>query len=162
MAHIPYGYRVENGRAVIVPEEAAVIRRFFRLYLAGNSIRAAAAKAALPVSQATAVNMIRKTVYLGDDYYPAIIDRKLYQKVSDENTRREQEKKHGAAGKREVSVPDRFLFASDDLRSLKKKMDPSETASALYELVRADEAGSARMGEDRKREISHIMDQHRN
>ncbi len=157
MAHIPYGYRIENGSAVIVRQEADKIRLFFRLYLAGNSIRAAAAKASLPISQATAVNMVRKTIYLGDGYYPAIIDSKLYRKVINETERREQERKQISAKKREVTVPDRFLFASDGLKTLKKRMDPSETASALYELVTADEKGTSRMEEFQKREISSIL-----
>ena len=33
MGQIPYGYRIENGAAVIVPEEAAQIRLIFsKLY----------------------------------------------------------------------------------------------------------------------------------
>ena len=30
MRHIPYGYRIENGRAVIDEEQAATVRDFFR------------------------------------------------------------------------------------------------------------------------------------
>jgi len=39
----PYGYRLEDGRRVIVPEEAAVVRMMFEQYLKGLAIRAVAA-----------------------------------------------------------------------------------------------------------------------
>jgi len=38
----PYGYRVEDDRRVIVPEEAAVVRRIFEEYLSGGAIRGVA------------------------------------------------------------------------------------------------------------------------
>ena len=37
MGQIPYGYRIENGAAVIVPEEAAQIRLIFQNYIAGKN-----------------------------------------------------------------------------------------------------------------------------
>ncbi len=39
---LPYGYRLEDGRVSIVPEEAAVIRRLFKLRAAGESYGAIA------------------------------------------------------------------------------------------------------------------------
>jgi len=39
----PYGYRLDDGRRVIVPEEAAVVRRIFHEYLKGGTIRGVAA-----------------------------------------------------------------------------------------------------------------------
>ena len=39
----PYGYRLEDDRRVIVPKEAAVVRRIFEEYLSGKAIRGVAA-----------------------------------------------------------------------------------------------------------------------
>ncbi len=36
---LPYGYRLENGRAVIVPEEAQVVRRVFRWRAEGRTLQ---------------------------------------------------------------------------------------------------------------------------
>ena len=36
---VPYGYRVENGRFVVVPEEAAVVRQIFQWRIEGRSFR---------------------------------------------------------------------------------------------------------------------------
>ncbi len=39
----PYGYRLEDDKRVVVPEEAAVVRRIFAEYLRGGTIRGVAA-----------------------------------------------------------------------------------------------------------------------
>ena len=38
----PYGYRLEDDRRIIVPKEAAVVRRIFEKYLSGGTIRGVA------------------------------------------------------------------------------------------------------------------------
>ena len=38
MRHIPYGYRIENGRAVIDEEQAATVREFFQNYISGMAL----------------------------------------------------------------------------------------------------------------------------
>ena len=42
MGQIPYGYRIENGAAVIIPAEAAQIRLIFQNYIAGMSLQSTA------------------------------------------------------------------------------------------------------------------------
>jgi len=41
---LPYGYRLEGGGAVVVPKEAAVVKRLFRWRAKGLSLRAACAR----------------------------------------------------------------------------------------------------------------------
>ena len=48
MGQIPYGYRIENGAAVIVPEEAAQIRLIFQNYIAGMSLQSAEEQQVIP------------------------------------------------------------------------------------------------------------------
>lgn len=40
MRHIPYGYKIENGMAVIDEKEAAVVREFFDCYISGLALMA--------------------------------------------------------------------------------------------------------------------------
>ena len=47
MRHIPYGYKIENGMAVIDEEEAAMVRKFFDYYISGLALMAAAKKMGL-------------------------------------------------------------------------------------------------------------------
>ena len=44
MTHIPYGYSIVDGKAVIDEEQAAKVRMIFSDYLSGMSLAAVAAK----------------------------------------------------------------------------------------------------------------------
>ena len=103
MAHIPYGYKIENGRAVIVPEEEKRIKEFIELYLSGSSIPKAKEEAGIPLSPATLGQMMKNTLYLGDDYYPAILDHCAFDQVAKERQRRYEAM--GSFRPRKVSAP---------------------------------------------------------
>ena len=65
MRHIPYGYRIENGRAVIDEEQAATVREFFQNYISGMALMPAAEKAGLKLYHGSAGRMLRNKKYLG-------------------------------------------------------------------------------------------------
>lgn len=44
MRHIPYGYRIENGLAVVDEEKVAVVRKLFHNYISGLALILAAEK----------------------------------------------------------------------------------------------------------------------
>ena len=83
MKHIPYGYRIENGAAVVDEAEATVVRDFFNYYISGLALMAAAEKVGLKLYHGSAGRMLRNTKYLGDDYYPAIIDQGTFDKAEE-------------------------------------------------------------------------------
>lgn len=68
MGQIPYGYRIENGAAVIIPEEAAQIRLIFQNYIAGMSLQSAARAAGHPMAHSTVRRMLQRKCYLGDAF----------------------------------------------------------------------------------------------
>lgn len=78
MRHIPYGYRIENGRAIIDEKQAATVREFFQNYISGMALMRAAEKVGLNLYHGSAGRMLRNKKYLGDDYYPAIIDKETF------------------------------------------------------------------------------------
>lgn len=84
MGQIPYGYRIENGAAVIVPEEAAQIRLIFQNYIAGMSLQSAARAAGHPMVHSTVRRMLQRKCYLGDAFYPAILDKETYARANAE------------------------------------------------------------------------------
>ena len=47
MSHTPFGYRIENGKAVIDIEAAEQIKILFESYLSGDSLATAAKKAGM-------------------------------------------------------------------------------------------------------------------
>ena len=71
MGHTPYGYRIENGAAVINEAEAECVRRIFNNYISGMSLREAAKAAGHPLVHSTVKRMLTKKYYCGDDFYPA-------------------------------------------------------------------------------------------
>lgn len=92
-----YGYRIENGKAVIVEEEAAKLRRFIRNYLSGNSVKSAAEAAGITLSATAVRHMLSNPVYLGDRYYPAILTKRTYNRVQREIASRSHNATRGAA-----------------------------------------------------------------
>lgn len=73
MGHTPFGYRIENGKAVIDEAAAAQVRDLHKNYLSGLSLTNAAKEAGLDLLHAGAKRMMLNRHYLGDDFYPAII-----------------------------------------------------------------------------------------
>ena len=47
MIHIPFGYTIQNGRAVVNEKEAIMIKKLFEVYLSGLSLSEAAQKAGI-------------------------------------------------------------------------------------------------------------------
>jgi hypothetical protein len=88
VSHTPFGYRIENGKAAIDIEAAEQIKTLFDSYLSGDSLATAAKKAGITAFHAGIGRMLRNTRYLGDDYYPAIIDPNMFTAAKAERIRR--------------------------------------------------------------------------
>ena len=88
MGHTPFGYRIENGTAVIDEAAATQIRDLYKNYLSGLSLTNAAKEAGLTLLHSGAKRMMQNRHYLGDDFYPAIIDQASFDAVSAELNKR--------------------------------------------------------------------------
>lgn len=88
MGHTPYGYRIVDGRAVIDEAAATQIRELYKNYLSGLSLTNAAKEAGLDLLHSGAKRMMRNKHYLGDDFYPAIIDKGSFDAVEVELNKR--------------------------------------------------------------------------
>ena len=112
MRHIPYGYRIENGRAVIDEKQAVTVREFFQNYISGMALVPAAEKVGLKLYHGSAGRMLRNKKYLGDDYYPAIIDKEIFDKA--EEIRMSRAKALGRVweleGKKDILFPTSFTI----------------------------------------------------
>lgn len=106
MRHILYGYKIENGIAVIDEEEAAMVRKFFDYYISGLALMSAAKKVRLNLYHGSAGRILRNEKYLGDDYYPAIIDRETFDKA--EEVRMSRAKALGRVRKLETKTEQNF------------------------------------------------------
>lgn len=88
MGHTLYGYRIENGVAIIDEHAAEKIRELYQAYLSGDSLRTAANKVDIDVFHAGIGNMLKNSRYLGDEYYAAIIGPDIFAAVQEERVRR--------------------------------------------------------------------------
>ena len=73
-----YGYEMRNGTVVINHSEAAVIKQIYKNYISGMSFSMSAKKAGLNIPHGSVKRLLLKKCYLGDDFYPAIIDKETY------------------------------------------------------------------------------------
>ena len=91
--HLPIGYRIQNGRAEIIPEEAELIQRIFQDYQEGATIYGIAkwmtemgvlnANGHPSWNHGSIGNLLKNPRYCGDEYYPPIISKELFQQVQE-------------------------------------------------------------------------------
>lgn len=136
MRHIPYGYRIENGRVVIDEAQAATVRDFFQNYIFGMALVPAAEKVGLKLYHGSAGRMLRNKKYLRDDYYPAIIDKETFDKA--EKIRMSRAKALGRV--RELEEKKDLIFPTRFSLSVVKKVsdDPFEQAAYAYSLIESE------------------------
>jgi transposase InsO family protein len=85
MQHTPYGYKIENGIAVIDQEAAARVKELYRIYLSGLSLINAAKEAGITGYHSSIARMLTNKRYLGDGYYPQIIDKNTFDQAEAES-----------------------------------------------------------------------------
>ena len=88
-----YGYTIQNGEYIIVPEEAAAVKRIFSLYEMGESYAAIAGtlrRDGIPYDETpdgwnkhAIKRMLENQRYVGKQPYPAMIDRQRFDRVQD-------------------------------------------------------------------------------
>lgn len=83
MTHIPYGYHIENGIAVVDEVDAERIKALYQEYIDCKSIIAAAKKAGIDKTHSVIGRFLKNKVYLGTAYYPQIIDEDIFTKVQE-------------------------------------------------------------------------------
>ena len=87
--HTPYGYQIKDGKAIICQEESDQVRRIFAGYLSGLSLKMAAEEAGLTMQHSSVKRLLQNKHYIGDDFYPAIIDQETFDSAEAERIRRE-------------------------------------------------------------------------
>ena len=88
MAHIPYGYRIERGKAVMNQEQVCTLNAFLNAYLSGLSVQEAKKASGIELSKKALLNYMRSGTYAGTDYYPAIVEARVQERVLEELERR--------------------------------------------------------------------------
>ena len=125
-----YGYKVENGKIVIAEDEAAIVHCIFQNYLSGMSMRQSAASAGADFTHSSVKKIIQQKRYIGNDFYPAIIDKDIFACANGELLRRAS--KH-ACGKRLKEPP---IFKNFVMTVPTEQFDdPIKQAEYIYSLI---------------------------
>jgi len=88
MAHTPYGYIIKNGIAVIDDRSANQVKELFHAYLSGLSLADAAKRAGIKRCHSSIAKMLTCKRYLGDAFYPPIIDEDTFKQAEAEKIKR--------------------------------------------------------------------------
>ena len=132
MGHTPYGYKIENGAAVINEAEADCVRRIFDNYISGMSLREAASAAGHPLVHSSVKRILSRECYCGDDFYPAIIDTAVFQRAKSELKQRADHKNQTGKTRRIIPKPEtEFTFSPPQTQY----DDPYRQAEYLYGLI---------------------------
>lgn len=86
---VPLGYKIEKGKAVIDEIQAEQIRGIYAGYISGLSYIEAAKAAGVMIRHTGVRNILMNKRYLGDDYYPAIIDQETFERAEAERISRQ-------------------------------------------------------------------------
>ncbi|BDH63199.1 recombinase [Bacillaceae bacterium CLA-AA-H227] len=136
MAHTPYGYRIENGIAVIDEEKAEKVRNLYKGYLSGLSLSVAAKSAGIDAYHGTAGRMLRNERYFGDDYYPAIIDKETYERAESERVKRAKKLGRIFEPKKEDKPTISKKFSIGQV--IQKYTNPFTQAEFVYSLIESE------------------------
>jgi hypothetical protein len=136
MGHTPFGYRIENGKAVIDNEAAEQVKALFQSYLSGDSLTTAAQKAGINSFHAGIGKMLRNTHYLGDEYYPAIIDPVTFAAAEAERIKRAEKLGRIREPKEETEVV--FPTAFYMKEATQQFDDPFQQAEYAYSLIESE------------------------
>ena len=137
MGHTPYGYTIKDGKAVIEEGQSEQIKKLYKNYLSGMSLKKAAVEAGMETYHSSAKRLMQNKHYLGDNFYPAIIDKDTFDKASAEFLRRATllGRLHRTVKLRSSSVPTSFVMS----KIIKQYKDPKLQTEYLYSLIESED-----------------------
>ena len=134
MRSVLYGYRIENGEAVIEPREAERVRAAFASFAKNGNLAQALRDSEIDKNHPFMSLMLSNPRYKGDEFYPEIIDEKTFDEVQ---VKRQKKKKRPACKTSEIKPGTRFRFL--DYEDDELPTDPVARAAYVYERIEVKE-----------------------
>jgi hypothetical protein len=132
-----YGYEMKNGAAVIDQIAAEKIRTLYQNYLSGMTLSKAAKEAGIDAWHGSVSRILENRHYLGDDFYPALIDPSTFGQAAEERIRRAR--KLGRTKLKHKENPERIPPTRfHRLPSERSFEDPKEQAEYLYSMIESE------------------------
>ena len=134
---IPYGYRMVDGQMRPEPEETQKLGKLYEYYIQGYSLKNCLAMAGVERSIGWFRSVFDRTIYLGDERYPQLISREMWEKAALEAKRRGTSAVGVKKKKlRQYPVPVETEFSFDRKAVKTMPEDPVESAALLYRSIR--------------------------
>ena len=136
--HTPFGYRIQNGIAVVCKEEVRLLKQIYRGYLSGMSYMDAAELVGLHLNHCCVKRLLQNRHYLGDEFYPAIIDSEMFDAAEQERRRRSTRLGRDNLKRTfsdEIRIQNEFTMGKAE----KWIADPFAQAEYLYSLIKVRE-----------------------
>jgi hypothetical protein len=134
--HTPFGYIIEDGKAIIDDKAASQIRDLFHAYLSGLSLADAAENVGIKRCHPAISKMLINRRYIGDDFYPGIVDEEVFQQVEAERLRRAHMLGRIYEPKASKTVLPRIRFFASEAQSIFD--DPFQQAEYAYGLIESE------------------------
>lgn len=136
MAHIPFGYKIVDGCAVIDEVATKQIKEIYKHYFEGKSLVDAAKAVGLKKNHASVKRLLSNKKYLGTDYYPQIIDEETLTRFLEELNRRADKlgRLNRISKDRNKPVPVLFHFKIAE----QSFSDPFMQAQYIYSLIESE------------------------
>lgn len=132
MSHIPLGYEICDGKAVIAERNAEIVRQIFLNYISGMSLSESARAAEHPITHSMVKRLLQRKCYIGDKFYPQIIEEEIYQKANAEIAERAKKLNvNGRKRRKNPVIQTKFVFSE----ILESQEDFKKQAEYLYSLI---------------------------
>lgn len=136
MLYTPFGYKIINGQAEIDESTANQIEHIFQNYLSGMTLIESAKEVGLEMKHASVRRILQNKHYLGDDFYPSIIDADTFSAANAEIARRSE--KLGRINRQKMpekrKIPTIFRMQTPT----QQFVDPIKQAEYLYSLITSE------------------------
>ena len=128
-----YGYKIVDGRAVVDRAAQKRIQLLFQNYLSGMSLSKAAEEVGIHISHGMVAKLLSNQHYLGDSFYPQLIDKSTFEKAAVERKHRAEKLGRTNLKKPKIqkAVPTVFTLAKIE----EYYDDPARQAEYLYSLI---------------------------
>ena len=131
-----YGYKIVDGKVVVDKPAQKEIQLLFQNYLAGMSLSKAAEDAGIHIPHGMVAKLLANQHYLGDSFYPQIIDKSTFERAAVE--RKHRAEKLGRTNLKRPTVQKTVPMAFTLAKIEEYYDDPARQAEYLYSLIKED------------------------
>ena len=128
-----YGYKIVDGRAVVDRAAQKRIQLLFQNYLSGMSLSKAAEEVGIHIPHGVVEKLLSNQHYLGDSFYPQLIDKSTFEKAAME--RKHRAEKLGRTNLKKLTVQKAVPTAFTLAKIEEYYDDPARQAENLYSLI---------------------------